>query len=297
MSTTQEALTIFDALMERRVSDFFDEELLGQAVDAMAAPGRGAEIWTRFVAPVRQGVLRRLAAQDNRLQEAVPAGVMELVIALLPSLPPPPRDLVEQLVGSGEVRAEVRRLLEDTMTELFNKVSGVAPKGTAAAAFGVFTWGARAASAAGRGFVSALGGDVDARIREAVELGVGLAQKRFVDLVASPENAKRMGKELARVIPRVLEMREAEVAKYAERVSFPLLDGLSASLFTHNAGRQHVRSIVVAEAQAFVERASDTTLGELLDRLGLRAPLRAATERMGGKVVEVVSARLRANTP
>ncbi len=297
MSTTQQALTIFDALMERRVSDFFDEELLGQAVDAMAVPGRGAELSTRFVGPIRQGVLRRLAAQENRLQEAVPAGVLELVIALLPSLPPPPRDLVEKLVASTEVRAEVGRLLEDTMTELFNKVSGVAPKGTAAAALGVFSWGARAASAAGRGFVSALGGDVDARIREAVELGVGLAQKRFVDLVASPENARRMGKEIARLMPRLLEMRESELARYAERVPFALLDGLFASLFTHNSGRQHVRSIVVAEAHAFVERASDTTLGELLDRLGLRAPLRAATERMGGKVVEAVVTRLRSTTP
>lgn len=294
MGPAEQALAIFDALMERRVADFVDETLLGEAVDAMAAPGRSAELWTRFIAPLRTSVLERLAAEPSaKLADAVPAGVLELVIALLPSLPPPPRDMVDKIIGSAEVRAEVRRLLEDTMSELFHKVSGAAPKGTGAA-LGVFT---RAASAAGRGLVGALGGDLDARIRDAVELGVGMAQRRIVDLMTSPENAKRVGKELARLAPKLLELREGELVRYAARVPFPLLDGLAASLFSHNAGRQRVRALVVTEGVALVTRLSDTTIGELLDRFGLRVPLRAATERHGATVVSAVAERLRAGAP
>ena len=291
MTANDRALAIFDALMERRAADFFDEELLGQLVDAFAVSGRAAELWTRVIAPVRQGWLARLSADSDdgaKVAEAIPAGVQELVITLLPSLPPPPRDLVEQAIGSAEVRGEVRRLLEHTMTELFGKLTGGAPK----SALGMFGWGARAASAASRGLVGALGGDLDARLRDAIDFGVAVAQKRIVELALAPESAKRFGRELARLIPHLTEMREADLARSAARAPFPLFDGLLASLLAHNAGRPKIRAMVVAEGSALVERLSDTTLGELLERLGLRAPLRSATNRLGGAVVEAIDAHL-----
>jgi len=286
---TQLALAIFDALCERRLRELVDDELISDAMDALAAPGRAAEVMTRLVAPLRQGVLARQRGDlaSSPLSEAIPAGVLELVIALLPSLPPPPRELVERAIGSPEVRAEVRRLLEETVGELMSRVTGSrGPRG-------VIGWGARAASAAGRGLFGALGGDLESKLGDAVDFGVSFAQKRIVELIASPESARRVGKELAHLAPRLVEVKEAEIARMLERVKWPLIDGLIASLLSHNATRPRVRAIVLAEHAALVERLSETTIGELLERFGLRAPLRAFTGRQGGRVVEQIAARLR----
>ncbi len=287
--SNEDALALFDALCERRLRDLVDAELVGELVDAFAVPGRAADAVTRFVAPARARVLPRLGSDGSRVRDAIPGGVFELLVALLPSIPPPKRELVERLIGTAEVRAEVRRLLEETVRDLVRR----APAGGERSR-GVIGWGARAASAAGRSVVAlggALGADLESKIGEAVDAGVSLAQARIVDAVSSAENARRLGKELARFLPRVADVPEAEVARAGARLPYPILDGLFAAVISHNAARPAVRALIVDEAAAFIAQASETTLGELLDRFGLRAPIRAAFGRRGGAIVEAARAR------
>jgi hypothetical protein len=77
----------------------------------------------------------------------------------------------------------------------------------------------------------------------------------------------------------------------------PMLDGLGAAILSHNAARPEVRALVLEEAEAILRTLSETTIGELLDRFGARAPLRASVARRGGALVAAVttaiSARLR----
>jgi len=294
--STAQALTIFDALCERRVSDFIDAQLIGELADSLGGSGRAAELVTRFVAPSRTRILSRIAASGTdgpKVGEAIPAGVLELLIALLPSIPPPPRELVSNMLGSPAVRTEVRRILEETVREAMQRVMGgrgERPRG------GVIGWGARAAASAAGNVVGAIGGalgaDLEGRLGDAVELAVALAQKRIVELVSSPENARRVGKELARLVPKLAELPESELARLPARLPFPMLDGLTASILAHNAARPSVRAMVVSEAEAILSQLSETTLGELLDRFGARAPLRASVARIGGAVVHAVATRL-----
>lgn len=287
VTDTEQALVIFDALCGLRVRDFVDDKLVGEIVDALAVSGRAAELMTRFVAPVRESVLRKLSAESwhGTVGETIPAGVLELLVTLLPQIPPPPRKEVERLIGSAAVRAEVRRLLQATVSELVDKLVG---KGVGKSVLG------RAASA-GKGLFGAisstLGTDMEARIGDAVDFGVGLAQRRLVELVSSPETARRAGNEVAQLLPRLAEVKDRDVASALQRQRHALLDGLVASLIAHNAGRASVRALTVDETREAIERHSELTIGELLDRLGLRAPLRGATERLGGAVVAAVRTR------
>ncbi len=285
---TQAALALFDALCELRLSDFIDDTMLGAMTDAVAVSGRAADLVTGVNAPVRNGVLARLSSEawTWRVGDAIPSGVLELLVALLPQLPPLPRPAVERALGSAAVRTEVRRVLEDTVRELMSRITG------GAKSLGVFGWGARAATAAGKGIFGVLGADVESRIGDAVEFGVSLAQKRLVEVVSSPETARRVGKELALLLPRLAELPDRTVAESVAKLPHPLVDGLVASIVSHNAGRPAVRALVVAEGTKLVERLSSTSLGVLLDRFGLRAPLREATERRGGAVMHVVRAKL-----
>jgi hypothetical protein len=249
-------------------------------------------------------VLDSLATRTTRLAEALPAAVLEMLIAMLPSIPPPRRAYVEPLLGSAEVRAEVRRLIQETFDELLQPSERGGPRSRS-----VIGWGARAAATAGRGVVGAvhgvlggvlggaLGADLEARIGDAVELGVSLAQRRLVDLVVSPETARRLGKQLARMVPRLLELPEAELARMARRLPLPMLDGLSAAILSHNAARPEVRALVVEEADVLLRALSETTIGELLDRFGARAPLRANVARRGGALVAAISTRLQRASP
>jgi hypothetical protein len=281
------ALAIFDALCELRVRDFVDVTFIGEVTDALAAPGRVAELLTRFVAPVRARVLPRIGDDGARVRDAIPAGVLDMVVAMLPSIPPPPRELVDKVIGSPEVRAEVRRLLDETVREMMKR----GPAGR-----GVIGWGARAATAAGRGVVGAIGGalgaDLEGKLSEAVDFGVSLAQARIVKTISSPETARRIGKELAHLLPRLTEVPEAELARMLGRLPHPMIDGLTAALVAHNAGRPSVRAQVDREAAVVLDQLSETTLGELFERFGLRAPLRAVTTRHGARVVALVRARL-----
>lgn len=295
---TKQALAIFDALCERRVSELIDAQLIADLADSLAGPGRAAELVTRFVVPSRTRILGRLAASGTdgpKLGEAIPAGVLEMLIAMLPSIPPPPKDLVASALGSPAVRTEVRRILEETVREAMQRMMGgrgERPRG------GVIGWGARAAASAAGNVVGAIGGaigaDLEGRLGDAVELGVALAQKRIVELVSSPENARRVGKELARLVPKLAELPESELARLPMRLPMPILDGLAASLLSHNAARPTVRVMVVEEAHAIIAQLSETSLGELLDRFGAREPMRTLVSRVGGAVVTAVGARVSA---
>ena len=76
------------------------------------------------------------------------------------------------------------------------------------------------------------------------------------------------------------------------RLPHPMIDGLTAALVAHNAGRTAIRAQVDREAATVLDQLSETTLGELFERFGLRAPLRAVTTRHGARVVALVRARL-----
>lgn len=285
-SDERAALDLFDALCALRVRDLVDVQVVLEIQAALAEPGRIAELLSRYVAPVRARVVPRLGEGGTLLRDAIPAGVLDMVVAMLPSLPPPPRELVEELIGSAAVRAEVRRLLEETVREMLRR--GPSSRG-------LFGWGARAATAAASGVASAIGGalgaDLEGKLGDALDFGVQLAQSRLVRLASAPETARRVGKELAHLLPRLTSVTEAELARHFSRLPHPMLDGLGAAIFSHNAGRPAVRALVEAEATRVINLLSETTLGELLERFGLRAPLRAATSRLGAHVVRSVRAK------
>lgn len=257
---------LFAFVCERRVGEFVDGAELMAGLDAAATEPRLARLIARFVAPSRARLLDRARAGDVKLGAWLPAPVHEALAALLGRPAPIPRALIDELVASDEVRDSVRVLLHETFT-------GVVSKGFAPAGRGI------------RGMFSVLGDELQrqlsARVRDFVDGGVQILQKRVAQKLASDETARQLGRRRRRAFLDGAARPESFVVGLLDRVAWAVSDAAAPSVIAHNLARAELRAALEAEIAAALAELSTQTIGELLDELGLRELVHTAVRTRG----------------
>ena len=261
----------FDALCASRVSDWVDPDRVLTAADFALTPERVAGWHARLVAPARTRLLARAAKSSIKLGAWLPAEATASLTALLGQPVHLPRNAIDELVASEQVRETVRTTLQETLSSLVSKVIAGAPgAGVAGGLKDALSWGARAAASAGRGILGGLGGSLQDRVREVIDGSMAMVQRRIAERLASEETARALGARRQKVFLATLEKTEAEAAEALRRVPHEHLDSLAPQVIAHNLARPEVRDGLKAELHAVLEDLSRHTVGELLDQAGLR---------------------------
>jgi hypothetical protein len=273
----------FDFLCERRAGEFVEVDRLVAALDEAATEPRVAQALARWSAPSRARLLARLKASGLKLGVWLPEAARDRLAEILGRPVRLPRALADEAVASARVRETVKAVLQETLSRFIAKAIAATPGG--AGLKGVLGLGARAAG----GLFGALGEEVQRllqdRMREFLDTGVQLVQKRLAEKLASAETAELIGRQARKTFLQLLERREAEVANYAERVPWAELDALVPAIAVHNLARAELREALKAELSATLADLSTQTLGELLDAFGLRARARDAFHKHGGELL------------
>jgi hypothetical protein len=253
----------FDFLCARRVNELVDVERVLAGVDLAGTAERQAKMQQRFVVPMRERLLALARASEVRLGAWLPEPAKDAIAAFLGHPTPLPRDLVEEMVASDRVKESVRTMLQEAVTSVLTK----APGGRGLS--GMMSLGAKAFGGIGEGIV-----------REIVDGGVGLVQRRMVERLTSQETARSLGRRRKQFFLDLMKMKERTAAKYVERTPFALLDGLIPAAAAHNLQRAEFRAALKSEIAAVIAELSKSTIGELLDELGLRAHVREDLRRL-----------------
>jgi hypothetical protein len=262
----------FDFLCTRRVNELVDVERILAGVDLAGTAERQARITARFVAPARERLLALARASEVRLGAWLPEPAQQALAAFLERPTPLPRDMVEEMVNSDRVRESVRTMLQEAVTSVLHR----APGGR----------GLRSVMSLGAKAFGGLGEDL---VREIVDGGVGLVQKRIVERLTSEETARSLGRRKKRFFLDLMKMKERTAARYVERTPFALLDALLPAAAAHNLSRNEFRSALRTEIAAVLAELSKQTVGEFLDELGLRAHVREDLRRVLPLIAELVA--------
>jgi hypothetical protein len=270
---------------ERRVNEFIDTNQILTTVDAVTAPERVARILTRFVGPARNRLIGRARASALALGVWLPEPARQAIAAALGQPAPIPRAVIDEVVASERVRDSVRAMLQEALSSVISKGFAAAPGGTGKGLRGMIGFGARAAGAASRGILGGLGDEIqrqlEDRVRDFVDGGVGLVQKRLAEKLASEETAVNLGKRRRRAFLDLLARTEKQAGETMERVPYPFIDGLTPVVIQHNLQRAEVREALRAEVDAALTELGTQTVGELLDELGLRATVMDVLQTRG----------------
>lgn len=266
----------------RRIGDAVDTERVMVGIDAALRLDRVARFHQRFVVPARTRLLDQATKSQLPLARWLPAPVTDVLKAALGQPVKIPRWVIDEIVTSEAVRDEVRDLLEETLTELIRKAF-------TAGTVGVFGWGARAAGAATRGILGGVGDELrrglEDRMRELLGGAVAMAQKRIARKLAAKETARDLGKRRQRAFKQLLKKTEAEVARLAAEVPFPVIDAATAPVVRHNLDRDEVRAALRGEIAAVLAELERQTVGELLDEYGLRELVQTTVRERGAPLV------------
>ena len=270
-----------DFVFSRRAADFVaPAHLLGALDEALSEP-RVARLQSRWLAPQRARLFARAHASETRLSAWLPAGASEAIAALLGEPAPLPRPLVDEMVSSDRVREEVRAMLNETLSSFIARAVGgsEAPAGSLRSALGRSALGF---AAAGKTLLGGLGGQVQKqlqeRVRDFVDGSVAAMQGHIADKLLSPETAETLGKRRREAFLQALSSTEAEAAAFVEaQLPHARLEPLAPSVIAHNLRRPAVRELIESELAEVLRELSTQTVGELLDELGLRARVRAAS--------------------
>lgn len=279
----------FDFLMGRHVGELIDADQIVQAVHAAGAPDKLSGVLVRFVAPARQRLLERALKSTLKLAVWVPEPTREVLATALGQPVRIPKKVIDELVASERTRDAVRSMLQEAITSVVDKAFSAAPGNAGKGLRGMIGFGARAAGAAGRAMFGGLGDELqrqlEERMRDFVDIGVGLVLKRLAQRLASEETAQQLGKRRRAVFLDAMERTESETARLLARVTWPMLDALTPMLVAHNLARAEVREALAAEVQAALDEGGRQTLGELLDTLGLREHARTVMRTRGAPLL------------
>ncbi len=258
--------SFFDFLCERRVAELVDTAQVLAAIDTVSTPDRIGRLITRFVAPSRQRLLARAQASALLFGVWLPEPVKQAIADFLGRPVRIPKKLIDEFVKSEKVRDQVRTTMQEAITSVMKPGSS--------GLRGVIGMGARAAGAAGRGLFGGLGAEVqkqfEERIKDVVDGGVGLVQKRIAERLASEETARSLGKRRKQAFLDLQQRSEKEAGEFLAQLAYSLIDGLAPVVVPYNLQRAEVRDAVRAEVEAVLTDLSTQTIGQLLDDLGLR---------------------------
>ena len=283
----------FEFLCERRVGEIVDTDRVLAMVDAVGTLERVTRFTARFVVPARTRLLALAGKSELLLAEWLPPASRDVLANFLGQPMPIPRKLVDEAVASERVRDSVRALLQESLSSVISRGFQATPGGGKGLR-GVIGFGARAAGAAGRGIFGGLGDElqrqVEERVRDFVDGGVGMVQTRIAQKLSSEETARELGVHLRHGFLDLLKKTEAMAAKFLGHAPHELIDALVPVIVTHNLARKEVRDALRTEVDATLAQLSKQTIGELLDELGLRELARTATrERLGPLAVAFVA--------
>jgi hypothetical protein len=278
--------SFFDFLCERKVGELVDTAQVMAALDTVSTPERLGRLITRFVAPSRQRLLDRAKASTLLFGVWLPEPVKQAIADYLGRPARIPKKLIDEFVKSEKVREQVRTTMQEAIT------SAMKPGGSGLR--GMIGFGARAAGAAGRGLFGGLGAEVqkqfEERIKDVVDGGVGLVQKRIAERLASEETARSLGKRRRQAFLDLQQRSEKEAGEFLAEAPHALLDGLAPVVIPHNLQRAEVREAVKAEIDAALAELSNQTIGQLLDDLGLRAQIKqGARDKLGPLIAAYVA--------
>jgi hypothetical protein len=278
------ALTRFlDAAFEfactRRVNELVDLDRLLAAIDAATEPSRTARFVERFVKSGRARVLERLRASSLPLGVWLPDPVRDALAAMLGQPAPIPRALVDKVVADEHVRESARAMLQEALSSFIHKAFSVTPGGRGLR--GMIGLGARAAGGLFGGLGEELQRQLEERVRDFVDGGVGMMQQRVAQRLTSDETARLLGKRRRAAFLEVLQQPESQIFRMTKRTPWDALDAMVPALVAHNLARAEVRAALRDEVAAVVAELSTQTVGELLDELGLRTHVADAIRAHG----------------
>jgi hypothetical protein len=252
----------------RTLGELVDADQIMRAVDAAAEPTRAARLLQRFVAPARARLIERAQKSELLLGAWIPAPMQTLIADFLGRPAPIPPRIIDEVVKSERVREAVKQMLEESLKNVIDRAFNAAPGGRGLRGL------AGLAGNATRGLFGGIGEQVqkaiEERLRDTMDVGVQLVQKRLAQRLASEETARTLGVRRRQIFLEALKMREADVGKTLAEIAWPMIDGLGPPLVAHNVARAEVREAVKAEIAAALAELSSQTVGELLDELGMR---------------------------
>ncbi|GAC1362351.1 MAG: hypothetical protein NVSMB47_14460 [Polyangiales bacterium] len=271
----------YDFACTRPLSDFVDPAKVLPALDAALTPERIAEAQTRIGAPVRERLLARADQSKLTLAAWLPEPVAAKLAERLGKPAPLPQAMIDDLVGSEKVRDAVRTMLNESLTSFVSKATG--GDSTAGAGLrGAFGF----AKAAGKGLLGGLGEELQKRMQEKVkdfvDSSVATLQKRIAERLSSEETARALGQKRRGAFEKLLQTTEPRAAKSIRKADPAAADRDLPAIVAHNLARPPVREAIEAEVAAIVAELSKETLGEHLDRAGLRTLARDALHAHGG---------------
>ena len=267
----------------RRVSEFVDVDRLLAAIDSAAEPSRVARLVSRFVAPGRVRVLDRLRASTLPLGVWLPDPVRDAMAAMLGHPAPIPRALVDKVVADEHVRDSARAMLQEALSSFIHKAFSVTPGGRGLR--GVIGLGARAAGGLFGGIGEEIQRQLEERVRDFVDGGVAMLQKRVAQQLTSADTARLLGKRRRAMFLELLGQPESLLPKLVKKTPWDALDAMVPALVAHNLARAELRAAVREELAAVVSELSTQTIGELVDELGLRAALAESVRAHGVPLV------------
>jgi hypothetical protein len=270
---------VFAFVCERRVAEFVDVDRLLVAVDAATAPSRTARMVERLVKPMRVRVLDRLRASSLPLGVWLPDPVRDALAAMLAEPAPIPRALVDKVVADEHVRDSARAMLQEALSSFIHKAFSVTPGGRGLR--GVIGLGARAAGGLFGGFGEEIQRQLEERVRDFVDGGVGMMQQRVAQKLTSDDTARLLGKRRRAAFLDALGQPESILARLTKKTPWAALDAMVPAIVAHNWARAEVRGHLRDEVAAVVAELSTQTIGELLDELGLRALVGEAVRAHG----------------
>lgn len=285
----------FDFVCERPLSDFVQTEDIVKALDQVAQPSRVQRLVERLVAPSRQRLLALAGASQLKLAVWLPEATQQILADFLGQPLHLPKDEVERAVGSEKVREAVRKMLEEAFQTFVDKAFAAAPLSSKGGGVGkLLGLGVKTATAAGKGVFDALTGGLSdelrrqlaSRLRDFVELGVELVQRRLVERLTSEETSRQLGQGRKKIFLQTLERTETEAAKQIGRQPHAMIDALVPVLVQHNWQRQEARAAIVAEVEAALVELSKQSTGELLTELGLRDQARELLKQRARPMIQ-----------
>jgi hypothetical protein len=263
----------------RRVGEFVDFDRLLAAADVAAEPSRVMRLVARFAAPMRARVLERLRASSLPLGVWLPDPVRDALATMLGLPAPIPRALVDKVVADEHVRDSARAMLQEALSSFIHKAFSVTPGGRGLR--GVIGLGARAAGGLFGGIGDEIQRQLEERVRDFVDGGVGMMQKSVAQRLTSADTARLLGKRRRAMFLELLAQPESQVARWVKKTPWDALEAMLPALVAHNLGRAEVRAALRDEIAVVVTELSTQTIGELLDEAGLRAQAAEAVRAHG----------------
>lgn len=273
--TEAQARRLFEALCARPVVELFDADRAMGALDAALAPER-VKAWSERIAiPMRERVIARMAASDERLGAWVPDARRAKMLERAGRPAPLPRAMVDELVSSEKTREAVRGMINDTLTSFIQKASGALSdvgkgSGGGGALRGAFGLGARVAGSVLGGIGEEVQSRLMDRVKDHLDGAVANVQSRIGERLRSEETAKALGKRRQRALERLLDTTESRAVRDASQVPWAELDEGAPEFISHNLQRPALRAALRDDLAWIIERVQHETVGSLLDALGLR---------------------------